>query len=342
MTVSKYEQTMANLPAAVRAAIEAGDAAAFQCALEELPTEQAERILIELRQIGVVVSDVISDQEFQALLAEFDLLIKAIVDVAYGDRSQRDEVLAVLPKLDAAGYHLGDGVTQIWSGERDETRLTGGLDYTSARLIRYILSLLVDPNEQGGGLDVEEIATTIPMDVLMAIEAQDEDAFQQAMDMLPPVERKFVATQLARLQAQADREAEAWLASLPEEVRQAIVEQDMVRLQAALKEMPALETETILAQLEQAGVLGEPSPDVTQRILSEFEPMILATAAVAKGNVQARPEVEAILENLQAQGWNLVEPIHRIWNGERNLVNLAEGLDHQDQRVISEILSRLE
>lgn len=341
MSEASYEQVITNLPPAVRAAIEQGDPAAFQCALEELPAEQAERIINELKQVGVIVTDWLTNAQFQELLNEFDLLIKAIVSVAEGDQSQRTEVLAVLPRLEQAGIHLGDAVTRIWAGERQAGELTRNLDPNSTRLVFHILNLIREKDTESIDFDLQMIVNSIPTEVLSAIEEQDEVAFQQAMENLAPAERQFVANQLAVLQAHADREAEAWLAGLPSDVRLAVIEQDPKRLKQVLTELEPAQALEILPQLEASGLLVEPAPDTSKAILAEFEPMILAVVSIAQGNQQARPQVEAWLDEIEMQGWRLKEPIQRIWTGERQPDNITTGLDYQDQMVVTEILKLL-
>ncbi len=142
MSDSAYDQLMASLPSAVRIAIEAVDLEAFQCAMDDLPTEQAQLIVQQLEAAGIIGIGPASEAEYQAMLQEFDLLIQAIVSAAQGDYGQQEQVAAVLPRLDSAGYHLGRVIPQIWAGERNFITLTLGLDPNSARLVEHILTLL--------------------------------------------------------------------------------------------------------------------------------------------------------------------------------------------------------
>jgi hypothetical protein len=183
--------------------------------------------------------------------------------------------------------------------------------------------------------------SSIPTEVLAAIKAQDADAFQQAMAQLSPTERERVSGQLALLQAQADAEAEAWLDALPVEVRLAILDQDAQRLKAALQELPSAQAEEILQQLEAAGLLEEPSEPEADLLMAEFEPLALAAASVVKGNQNARPQLEALLDDLDQEGWHLSKAVQRIWAGERDIQTLCEGLDGQDQQIIQRILEHL-
>jgi hypothetical protein len=332
---------LANLPANVRAAIDAQDADAFQCAIDELPKEEAAIILRQLEAAGIIGVGLASEEAFQAMLQEFDLLIQAIVSVARGDDRRRDEVSTVLPKLDEAGYHLGRAVPLLWAGERQLSVLTEGIDPNSARLVEHILSLINGDTNETLSIDIEAIAAFIPAEVLNAIQAQDETAFQQAMDALEPARRQFVAQQLARLQAQADTEAETWLASLPINIRLAVLDQDALRLQAALQELPAAQAQEILSQLEAADLLGEPIEPQADLQMSEFEPLALAVAAVARGDSRARLQLEALLADLEEQGWHLSSAIQRIWAGERDLQILSDGLEPEETQIIHRILSEL-
>jgi modification methylase len=341
MTELSVDQVIANLPPVVRAAIEAHDAAAFQCALDELPAEQVQRIVQQLEAVGIVGPGLASEVEFQDMLQEFDLLIRAIVAVAHGDESQRSQVVEVLPRLDEAGYHLENAIQRLWSGERRASVLIAGLDPNSARLVEDILRLLDGEEQKLPSVDPETLVETIPAEVLSAIHAQDEGAFRQAMDRLSPADRQFVAAQLAELQAQADAEAEAWLANLPPNVRDAVRDQNEQCLQAALKELPPGEAQEILEQLEAVGWLEETDVPETDLLMTEFEPLVLAVVSVARGNASARPQLEALLADLDEQGWHLCAVVQRIWAGERDDSALCKDLDRQDEQIVRCILEHL-
>lgn len=334
MSEAGYDPLMAGLPPAVRKAIEEVDLEAFQCAMDELPDEQAEQITRQLEEAGIIGMGTAGEAEYQTMLQEFDGLIQAIVDVAQGDDSQREAVLAVMPRLDAAGYHLSRAVGLIWAGERDEKKLVSGLDPNSPRLIGHILARLANASGKGesGGDDSSRQGETedIPAAVLEAIQAQDEAAFRRAMEGLPAAERQRVAEQLARLQEQADAEADAWLASLPGEVRVAVHNQDHQHLQAALQALPPAQAEGILQELEAAGVLEEIEQSESQKILEDFEPLILAIVEAARGTRKGRPQVEELLSDLEIQGWLLYGAVQHIWEGERNPSILRAELDQQD------------
>ena len=336
------EEILATLPPAVRAAIESQDTASFQAALDELPCEEAEQIISQLKAAGFIGAGPATEAEFQEMLQEFELLIKAIVAVARGDDRQRAEVLAVLPKLDDAGYHLGEAVPRIWAGERQAAGLTEGLDPNSARLVKHFLGILSSEKGTTPVVDTEAVTNSIPQEVLTAIVNQDEGAFRLAMEGLSPADRVFVSGQLSKLQAQADAEAESWLESLPDDVRLAVIDQDTQRLQDALRELPPAHAQKILAGLEAAGLLAEPDEPEADLLMADFEPLVLAVASVANGNEKARPQVEALLADLDEQGWHLSAAVQRIWSGERDIAAFSAGLERQDRQIIQRILELLE
>ena len=336
-----YNEILSTLPPAVRAAIETQDATAFQIALDELPCEEAERIVQQLKTAAIIGPGPATEAEFQEILQEFEFLIRAIVAVARGDDDQREEVMAVLPKLDDAGYHLGGTVPRIWAGERQASSLTDGLDPNSARLIEHILGILAGET-QAAPLDTEGVAASIPQAVMAAIVDQDEKAFRSAMEELTPADRVFVSAQLAKLQAKADAEAEDWLKSLPEDVRLAVKDQDTQALQEALRVLPPSQAQEILTGLEATGLLSDLEEPEADLLMTDFEPLVLATASVANGNEKARPQLEALLADLDEQGWHLSAAIQRIWSGEHDISTLSVGLSRQDRQIIQRILQLLE
>jgi Cdc37 C terminal domain len=257
MTDDAKSKILAELPAGLRTALEAQDATAFQCALDELPSEQASEILQQLEAAGIVGIGLMSEAEFQSILAQ-------------------------------------------------------------------------------------AIASSIPPAILQAIQMQDEAAFDQAMQTLSPADRQLVAGQLARLQAQADAEAEKWLDNLPDDVRLAVMDRDALRLQLALQDLPPAHAQEILDQLEAAGVLEELDEHQADLLMDEFEPLAQAAASVIQGNDTARPLLEALLADMDEQGWHLSAAVQRIWNGERDLLTLSEGLEHPDIQIVQRILTILE
>lgn len=62
------------------------------------------------------------------------------------------------------------------------------------------------------------------------------------------------------------------------------------------------------------------------QIAQDFEPLIAATAAAAKGDSQARGQVAATLPQLEANDWHITAAVQRIWGGERDWHTLVENL----------------
>jgi hypothetical protein len=63
--------------------------------------------------------------------------------------------------------------------------------------------------------------------------------------------------------------------------------------------------------------------------------------AAARGDTQARAEVEAELPRLEELKWHISEAVQRIWQGERDWHALAEGLDNQDALLLLRVLETL-
>jgi hypothetical protein len=80
-------------------------------------------------------------------------------------------------------------------------------------------------------------------------------------------------------------------------------------------------------------------PDLTQ-LLAEFETFLQAFASNAKDETR-RGELEPILADLEAKGFRLTDPVHRIWAGERDAEALTAGLDAQDSALIRRLLELL-
>jgi hypothetical protein len=289
----------------VAAAILAHDADAFQCALEELPSEQQAQVIAILSAAGIIGSGPASQAEFQAVLLEFDRLIQAIVTVAQGRaeaaflQEQRQQVRQVLPRVEAAGYHLQAVVEMLWAGERQPEKLVYGLDPLSARLALHLLERIEGRAGQSAVLDADAIVAGLPTEVLRAIEAQDEAAYQQAMEALPAAERDFVSGQLQRLQQYEDQQAS----------------------QSGAESTPQLQP------------------------LAELEVVIQAIVAIARQSPatpgEARPMVEDFLDDLYGQGLELAGAVRRIWAGERDLAALSAGAGEVERQVIAEILRQL-
>lgn len=132
--------------------------------------------------------------------------------------------------------------------------------------------------------------------------------------------------------------------NLPPAVRQALEQGDPQALQAALSALPREQAREIVQQLKEAGIIevGESEPLDMQRLLAQLDPFLRAVVAVARGEEAARPQVEQALADLESKGWQLREPIQRLWAGERDPEALTNGLDESDTQIIWQILAMLE
>jgi hypothetical protein len=145
---AKHEQVkqgLAGLPPSILAAFEAGDAAQFKAALEQLAPDEQQAVMAQMeaimRQAGLGVQPT-SGPDMARVLREFEPLLRGIAAVARGDPGPRAQIKEVLPKLEENGWRLSAPVQRIWAGERDAAALTAGLDEQDTQLVRRILELI--------------------------------------------------------------------------------------------------------------------------------------------------------------------------------------------------------
>ncbi len=69
--------------------------------------------------------------------------------------------------------------------------------------------------------------------------------------------------------------------------------------------------------------------------------LIAAIAAAAKGDAEARAEVEARLPRLEEDGWKIAAATRHIWAGERDWHALVEDLDNQDALLVLRVLETI-
>jgi hypothetical protein len=62
---------------------------------------------------------------------------------------------------------------------------------------------------------------------------------------------------------------------------------------------------------------------------------------VARGDDRPRPEIEALLPQLEENGWMLAGPVRRIWAGERDAAALTAGIDGNSAQLVRRILALL-
>jgi tetratricopeptide (TPR) repeat protein len=151
---------------------------------------------------------------------------------------------------------------------------------------------------------------------------------------------QLVAEESSRRGAETQRREEV-LASMPTAIRSAIEHEDVAELHAALEQMTPEESQAIIEQLQTAGVIGvDSAPDMSQ-VVENFTPLLEAIAAVARGDDGPRAQIEAELPQLEENGWELTDAVHRLWAGERDPAALTAGLDDQDAALVRHILQLL-
>lgn len=134
---------LASMPPAIQAAFELDGAefsAALRAALEALSEDEAQAVLQQLREAGLIGGGS-SGPDMAKVLREFEPLLQGIA-AAVGDESVRAKIEPVLPRLEEQGWRLSDAARRIWAGERDAAALTAGIDGNSAQLVRRVLELL--------------------------------------------------------------------------------------------------------------------------------------------------------------------------------------------------------
>jgi hypothetical protein len=91
---------------------------------------------------------------------------------------------------------------------------------------------------------------------------------------------------------------------------------------------------------EQKEKSNQPRPDMDQ-LLRESEPLLQAIVAVAKRDESLRAELEAMLLQLEENGWKLTDAVQRIWAGERDAKALTAGVDPNSAQVVHRVLQLL-
>jgi len=80
--------------------------------------------------------------EVQALLQQFEPLMRQVAEIARGNNAQRSSVEQQLPVLQQRGWQLNDAIRALWAGERNLATLQRGVDTNSANLISRMLELI--------------------------------------------------------------------------------------------------------------------------------------------------------------------------------------------------------
>ncbi|PDV97762.1 tetratricopeptide repeat protein [Candidatus Chloroploca asiatica] len=163
--------------------------------------------------------------------------------------------------------------------------------------------------------------------LLAGLDDQDAEVIAHVMSLIDRCEAPHPDTTNGR---------EALLNSLPDAVRTAIIESDAVALQSALDALPEDERHVVIEHLQEARIIRR-RPDMDM-VLRDFEPLLCDMAAVANGDDGRLAEIVAVIAHLQAQGWQLMNAVQRIWVGERDEARLTEGIDANSAMLVRRIL----
>ncbi len=234
------------------------------------------------------------------------------------------------------------------------------------RLASAVLSAQIQSGELLGTLQAlaaGDLAPSPPAfaEVVQQVETVLGVHLAALFDRLPPTFSDGDAAlaaiwQMARAQ-QAQRAGEvaaqqAVLPAMPPDI-QAAFELNGVAfsqaLHAALKALPEDQAEATLQRLREAGLIGGGSGgdsggtegDRTAKLLKQFDPLLQDMAATARGDDQHRTALESVLSDLQGKGFELAEPVRRIWAGERDESELVAGLDAVDATLVARLLEIL-
>ena len=158
---------------------------------------------------------------------------------------------------------------------------------------------------------------------LVAEERSRKDAKTQRNEAVRSAVTSLLAARTAgRVRVGRRVEVAAALAQLSPEQQQALMEQ----MQSAM---------------QQARLIGVPEPsgpDMNQ-VLQNFAPLLEAIAAVARGDDGPREQIEAMLPQLEQNGWQLTDAVHRLWAGERDPEALTAGIDPNSAHLIRHLLA---
>jgi hypothetical protein len=133
-------ELLAQLPPAVRGALERGDLAGLQFALDALPTAEQSIVYQQLVAAGVISDPAAEDAA--AAIKQFEPLLQDIAAVAQGTSIDKAEIERTLDDLESKGWRLRKAVQKIWQGQRSAQALTYGLDELDAQIIRRVLEIL--------------------------------------------------------------------------------------------------------------------------------------------------------------------------------------------------------
>lgn len=131
------------LPPAVRGALERGDVAGLQFALDALGVAERELVVERLTAAGVISVGGGDDSTAEAV-RQFEPLLQGVAAVARGDAGERAEIELTIADLERKGWRLRRAVEKIWAGERRRGPLTQNLDELDRALVERVLAILAE------------------------------------------------------------------------------------------------------------------------------------------------------------------------------------------------------
>jgi tetratricopeptide (TPR) repeat protein len=135
----RRREVLGSMSPAIQSAIEQGDVEALQAALQQLPEQEAESVMQQLRDAGIISGS--SGPDMEQVLRDFGPLLQGVA-AAVEDEGLRGELELVLAQIEESGWRMREAAYRIWAGERDEAALTAGLDDQDSALVRRVLALL--------------------------------------------------------------------------------------------------------------------------------------------------------------------------------------------------------
>lgn len=278
------------------------------------------------------------------VLREFEPLLQGIAAVARGNNLYRADIEAMFPFLEEHGWRITAAVGRIWAGERDWFSLMEGLDIQDSVLLKRILELIEQPVTGGP-------VSELPAAVRQGLSDRDVEAINEALAELPPAEAQAIVQELLEMgmvSQPAEDISQGEEMVLPPAIVAALEAEDAEALQAALDALPENEAKLVLDQLQAAGVIGlqVQSGGVVdlEEVLRRFDPLLQAVADVAagRGDIKLQGEIEAILPQLEENGWHLTVAVRQLWEGERELAALTVGQDGKNVQLIRRLLEMVE
>ena len=347
------------LPPSVRRALALeGDEmdAALRRALQRLPEQEARAVLSRLHDAGILGG--MSEEGRDRVVEGFQAFLKGVVSVAMGDDAPRAELEQLLPELERAGWHITVPVFQIWEGRRDEAGLCAGLDPASARLVKQILVLILEAENDGAEAGSPDKYVTSNSTTGKTMEnddseagAPDESSRPEVVTIEPeplnpgdvnpaPAKRLVDISDPASLTA----EQRALLDTMPPLLRDvfALDGADFgVVLGLILATMPAGDAMRWMRDLLGTGMVGVGEEVTAEDALEHLDPFLFDIAQAAMGRDDLRPGLEDYLRALEHVGMQITDAVFRIWAGERDPASLTAGLGPANALLVNRILEHL-